>query len=186
MKVLLILCLALAGTWAAPDPRFTCAECVDEMHKFGFLVRMAEKDIQAYLEENYCPTVDDVEECMNTLARIYPNMLEAVVRHYIVDGAIHVCQTMGVCDARRYTCEECVVGLEWVEAYLEDPIMIAEMTVFLEQNACIDEWENCKEVVKEHFPPMHRMAMEKFMIPQEICNQEPVCTGVTNHPTKPF
>ena len=27
---------------------------------------------------------------------------------------------------RRYTCDECIQGLEWVEAYLEDPIMIAE------------------------------------------------------------
>merc|ERR1711953_20999 len=33
---------------------------------------------------------------------------------------------LGVCDAfrsGRYTCEECVLGLEWVENYIEDPIM---------------------------------------------------------------
>merc|ERR1711936_1285335 len=74
---------------------------------------------------------------------------------YFVDGAFHVCQTAGICEARKYTCEECVQGLFWVEAYLEDPIMIAEMT------------------------------MEKFMIPSEICNNEPVCTGETPHPTHP-
>ena len=41
----------------------------------------------------------------------------------------------------RYTCEECVQGLEWVEAYIEDPIMIAEYVVYLEQNYCLGENE---------------------------------------------
>jgi len=135
-----------------------------------------------YLQANYCPTMSDVEECENNLSKYYPYMLSSVVQHYFVDGANHVCQTMGVCDARRYTCDECVQGLEWVEAYLEDPIMIAEMTVYLGHNFCIDEWEHCKENVATHFRPMHEMVMEKFMIPTEICNQEPVCTGSTNHP----
>ena len=113
----------------------------------------------------------------------------------------------------RYTCEECVEGLNWVQMYMEDPIMIAEFTIYLEQNYCIgnrkpffgggsnlrtldtldytmqyklnsshhncqsvlmfcpDEWEYCKEGVVEYFPPMHAMAMEKFFIPTEICNQ---------------
>ena len=37
----------------------------------------------------------------------------------------------------RYTCEECVEGLNWVQMYMEDPIMIAEFTIYLEQNYCI-------------------------------------------------
>jgi hypothetical protein len=41
---------------------------------------------------------------------------------------------MGVSDARQYTCEECMEGLEWAEAYLEDPIMVAEYVVYLQQN----------------------------------------------------
>ena len=44
---------------------------------------------------------------------------------------------------------------------MEDPLMVAEYVVYLEQNFCLDEWGNCKEGVKEHFPPMHAMAMEK-------------------------
>ena len=44
---------------------------------------------------------------------------------------------------------------------MEDPLMVAEFVVYLEQNFCISEWKNCKENVKEHFPPMHAMAMEK-------------------------
>ena len=125
------------------------------------------------------------------------------MNHYFVDGAVHVCQTGGACEAAkewvgvlwlvimgvfRYTCEECVQGLEWVEAYIEDPIMVAEYTVYLEQNFCLgwltaqseidnepyqmlDDWEDCKELVVEHFAAMHMMAMEKFFIPVEICNQ---------------
>ena len=61
----------------------------------------------------------------------------------------------------RYTCEECIEGLEWVQAYLLDPVMIAEFTIYLEQNVCIEEWEGCKEEVAKYFAPMHLMAMEK-------------------------
>ena len=43
----------------------------------------------------------------------------------------------------RYTCEECVQGLEWVEAYIEDPIMIAEYVIYLEQNFCQGNFDNC-------------------------------------------
>ena len=40
--------------------------------------------------------------------------------------------------------------------------MVAEMTVYLEQNGCIDEWVGCKESVKKYFPEMHAMCMEKY------------------------
>ena len=33
----------------------------------------------------------------------------AIVNHFFVDGAVHICQTMGVCDARRWEVER-VVG----------------------------------------------------------------------------
>ena len=83
----------------------------------------------------------------------------------------------------RYTCDECIQGLEWVEAYIEDPIMIAEYVIYLEQNFCLDDWEDCKHLVVEHFANMHTMAMEKFFIPTEICMTEPVCGA--EPPTKP-
>ena len=35
----------------------------------------------------------------------------------------------------------------------------------------LDDWEDCKHLVVEHFADMHNMAMEKFFIPVEICNQ---------------
>merc|ERR1712082_90053 len=138
--------------------RFTCDECVDEMRKLGWMMNDAAEPIRDYLIANYCPTLDDGQAlCEKDLADGYVKMLTVLVFHYFVDGALHVCQTGGVCDAwsqREYTCEECVQGLEWVEQYMEDPIQVAE-----------------------YFPPMHYMAMEKFMIPQEICNSEPVCNG---------
>ena len=85
----------------------------------------------------------------------------------------------------RYTCDECIQGLEWVEMYLEDPIMIAEFRIYLEQNFCLSDWDDCKALVEEHFTGMHVMAMEKFFIPTEICMQEPVCGGSPTFPPKP-
>merc|ERR1711915_155099 len=92
---------------------------------------------------------------------------------------------------KRTLARNCIEGLQWVEAYMEDPIMIAEFTIYLEQNFCQSGWEGCKEGDARYFAPMHMMAMEKFMIPSEICNQQPVCTGETHpthhpHPTHPF
>eukprot|EP00091_Calanus_sinicus_P020227 TRINITY_DN541_c0_g1_i15.p1 TRINITY_DN541_c0_g1~~TRINITY_DN541_c0_g1_i15.p1 ORF type:complete len:189 (-),score=61.61 TRINITY_DN541_c0_g1_i15:3-569(-) len=186
MKIsLACLLLGLAFTSAAPDARFSCSECVDEMHKLGGMVKYGAKDIMDYLTANYCPTLpEDSHACEHDLSRHYIGMLYTIVNHFFVDGAVHICQTMGVCDARRYTCEECVEGLEWVEGYLEDPIMVAEYVVYLQQNFCTSDMHHCHDTVAAHFPAMHDMAMEKFFIPTEICNQEPVCTG-EDPPTKP-
>merc|ERR1712059_201565 len=188
MRSLVLLLLCLTSTLAAPDTRaLTCSECVAEMHKLRGIIRLAAKDIEAYLIENYCPTLpDDSHACEHDIALHYVQMLYTIIDHFFVDGAVHICETMGACEVRdrEYTCEECVEGLEWVKMYMEDPIMVAEYTIYLEQNFCNSGMPfNCKEVVAVHFPPMHNMAMDRFMIPQEICNQEPVC-GAT-FPPKP-
>merc|ERR1739838_907659 len=189
MKAALVLLLAVVGAMGAPDTRFRCEECVDEMHKLGGLVKYVAEDIQSYLIANYCPTLESLDDqalCEEYLAGYYAGphgMLFAIVNHFFVDGAVHICQTMGVCDARRYTCEECVEGLEWVEAYMEDPLMVSEYVVYLQQNFCTEDMYFCHQNVETHFPPMHAMAMEKFMIPIEICNTEPVCGA--DPPTKP-
>merc|ERR1739844_678228 len=102
MKAVLLLSV-LASAFAAPETRFLCSECVDEMHNLGFLVRAGAHDIRDYLAANYCPTVEanQQEFCVEKLARYYIGMLDAIVHHYFMDGAVHVCQTMGVCDAMR-------------------------------------------------------------------------------------
>ena len=75
---------------------------------------------QDYIAANYCPTLGDQQGwCEEKVSRYYVGMLVsfscyfftyssviyifclqfAIVEHYFVDGAIHVCQTGGACDA---------------------------------------------------------------------------------------
>merc|ERR1712055_129658 len=185
MKIVLFISLVLASGMAAPEARFTCQECVREMHSLGYLVMEGRHEIHDYLAEHYCPTVHDHEFCIERMSKFYIMWLEAIVMHYFVDGGVHICQTSGICDvAKQYTCEECIQGMEWVGEYIEDPIMVAEFTVYLEINVCnvVDDHEDCKDLVKHHFAPMHAMAMDKFFVPAEICGQQPVCGGPTRPP----
>merc|ERR1711879_500201 len=78
-----------------------------------------------------------------------------------------------------HTCPECVEGMEWVGAYMNDPLWIAEYVVYLEQNFCVGHNDHhCIDMVQRHFPPMHQMTMEKFFVPQEICDiYYPACGG---------
>merc|ERR1711910_2634 len=174
MKLLIITLLAAAVS-AAPDlSQMTCEECTAEMHKLGGVVKRASPYIENYLINNYCPTLpEDDHACDHDLSRHYIGMLYSVVTHYFVDGAVHICQTAGLCEAhlREYTCDECVEGLKWVAAYMSDPIFVAEMTVYLQQNFCTGDWHHCHEAIDRHFAAMHAMAMEKFLIPTEICMQ---------------
>merc|ERR1711915_598658 len=96
-----------------PEEKMMCSECVHEMHTLGGIMKLGAADIQSYLVDNYCPTVEEQELCVNYEADYYIEMLEAIVNHFFVDGATHICQVMGMCDVRRYTCEECVEGLQW-------------------------------------------------------------------------
>merc|ERR1719251_361699 len=94
-------------------------------------------------------------------------MLYMIVNHFFVDGAQHICMAMGVChpykdvlinkEPRPFTCEECVEGMSWVEAYMKDPLWVAEYTLYLEQDYCVGEKPNCIDLVYTHFPPMHSM-----------------------------
>merc|ERR1711944_72449 len=121
-------------------PSFLFSECVREMHGLAAMVKMGAIPIHDYIRDNYSPTLDSTAAqhfCEDSLSKYYVGMLFGVVEHYFVDGALHVCQTAGTCSAREYTCDECIQGLEWVEMYLEDPIMIAEFRIYLEQNFCL-------------------------------------------------
>ena len=159
----------------------------------------------------YCSTLDEshFEQCQRDLAGSYVEMLYMISHHYFNDGAIHVCEAAGICDVRsmllgdikeprpsvsflsftkihydsyfRYTCRECVEGLELVGAYIKDPLWVAEYTVYLELNFCVNRPEPCVELVKRHFPPMHNLAMDEFWLPQDLCNMQEVC-GATKPP----
>merc|ERR1712172_72221 len=58
MRVVILLSL-LAGAIAAPESRFLCSECVDEMRKLGHMVKMGAVVIHDYIRDNYCPTLGD-------------------------------------------------------------------------------------------------------------------------------
>merc|ERR1712203_178402 len=159
MSRLALLLPLIAAASAAPEQRFSCEECVREMHGLAAMVKMGAIPIHDYIRDNYCPTLDSTAAqhfCEVSLSKYYVGMLFAVVEHWFVDGALHVCQTSGTCSAREYTCDECVQGLEWVEMYLEDPIMIAEFRIYLEQNFCLSDWDDCKQLVEEHFTGITR------------------------------
>ena len=96
--------------------------------------------------------------------------------------------------------------MEWIEAYLEDPIFQvdlfrfrlqkfylvsnqAEAALFLEQHWCTPERPQCIPAIQHHFIPMHVMVMERFMVPTDICNNAfPACNPdwtTHPHPTHP-
>merc|ERR1712032_1426871 len=108
-RVALLLPL-IAAAAAAPEARFSCEECVREMHGLAAMVKMEAIPIHDYIRDNYCPTLDSTAAqhfCEDSLSKYYVGMLFAVVEHYFVDGALHVCQTSGTCSAREYTSPGC-------------------------------------------------------------------------------
>merc|ERR1719273_2803439 len=107
---------------------------------------------------------------------MFPTM--ALFFIFFMDGAQHICQAWGAChpyktagQPREFTCDECVEGMEFVEAYMRDPLWVAEYTLYPEQNFCVHDQGDmkCVDMVKTHFPPMHEIGMEAF-VPQSICD----------------
>merc|ERR1712130_408405 len=137
-----ILLVGIIMVEAGPQRQISCAECKHEIHHFGGHIHEKGEEIAQYLTENYCPSLENQHDCPHDLAQWYPHLLQAVVRHYVVDGAL----------------------------------------LWLELNWCDDEKPMCIPALQRHFVPMHVMVMEKFMIPVEICNEEPVCGGATHQP----
>ena len=82
----------------------------------------------------------------------------------------------------RFTCEECIEGLEWVGAHMTDPLWVAEYVVYLQQQWCTDP--RCHDAVATHFPAMHAMAMEQFWDATATCNQYAQVCGATKPPTE--
>merc|ERR1712179_501938 len=91
MKTIILVSFLATAALAAPEARFSCSECVDEMHKLGWMVKMGAVPIHDYVSANYCPTLGEEQGwCEEALSRYYGGMLYAVVEHYFVDGAVHV------------------------------------------------------------------------------------------------
>merc|ERR1712241_1051453 len=176
---------------ANPKEEFTCEECVTEIRKFGRNVIQNGEFIGEYLRTHWCPTQND-PNCHNNIELEYPKMLDIVVLHFFMDGAIQMCQAEGICDVksvlvpeeREFTCAECIQGLEYIEALMKDPLFIDQMVVRIEQTYCFlaDNEEQCKRDVKAYFPSMHIMAMEHFLVPVDICARTPMCGAPTRPP----
>merc|ERR1712012_339235 len=78
MRAIVLLSL-LAGAMAAPESRFLCSECVDEMHKLGHMVKMGAVYIHDYIRDTYCPTLGDHQHfCRESLFQI---LCRHAVRH---------------------------------------------------------------------------------------------------------
>merc|ERR1712156_1050243 len=122
-----VLSSLLVAVVLGQDDGIRCGECIMEMHRFGGIIHSEAHVLADYLADNYCPTIEEEhqEGCPGHLAQHYPDMLGAVVHRFISsdEGARHMCTTMGACHPkqRAFTCDECVAGMEWIEAYLEDP-----------------------------------------------------------------
>merc|ERR1712127_340886 len=99
LSTMLLLPLLFTAALASPKAE-SCKECIHEMERFGQMVHDGADAMAAYLADNYCPTIEEEhqEACPDHLA---------------------TCQAMGACQPyREYTCEECVEGMEFIEAYL--------------------------------------------------------------------
>merc|ERR1712079_356770 len=146
--VLLVAGVAVTSAEAETQAAISCQECIDEMHKLAYIIKGSAADIEEYLKGAYCPTLAAEEQ--------------------------DFCLAWGVCHPRQdmsyITCEECIEGMEWVQAYMTDPLWVAEYTLYLEQNFCIGHnHQRCVQLVQTHFPHMHAMAMEQFWIPTDLC-----------------
>merc|ERR1711868_102000 len=137
-RVALLLPLIAAAS-AAPEARFSCEECVREMHGLAAMVKMGAIPIHDYIRDNYCPTLDSTAAqhfCEDSLSKYYVGMLFAVVEHWFVDGALHVCQTAGTCDAREYTCDDCK---QLVEEHFTGMHTMAMEKFFIPTEICMQE-----------------------------------------------
>merc|ERR1711887_169109 len=82
MKVFALLFLA-AACLASPDPRqMTCDECVEEMHRMSFIVKLKAREIEQYLTANYCPTLPEYVVYLQQQWCTDPRCHDAVATHF--------------------------------------------------------------------------------------------------------
>merc|ERR1719186_2500711 len=107
------------------------------------------------------------------------------------------CEMEGVCpvketrealwmtpSVREYTCEECIQGMNYVEALMKDPLFMDMMVLRLKQSYCYlqDNEAKCQADVEEFFPSMHSAVVNHFLNPVDICAGQPACQEPTEAP----
>ena len=78
-----------------------------------------------------------------------------------------------------------MAGLDLVASYMTDPLWVAEYTLYLEETFCQGKPHQCVDLVRDHFPPMHAMTMEKFWDSEYLCQLQHQCQPPTDSPTLP-
>merc|ERR1712123_53711 len=96
MKVLALFFVLAVSCSQGARPQFTCAECIDEMHHLGWYVKTYAPYITEYLVEEFCPTTES-DDCAHHVAEHYAEMIFAIINHFVIDGATHICQLMSIC-----------------------------------------------------------------------------------------
>merc|ERR1711890_179325 len=90
----LILAVAIATTHAASfqshlsvgKEEFTCEECVRELAVFGRMCIKAGPELVEYLQIAWCPAQHT--GCDGGIQNAYPRMLDNIIIHFFLDGAI--------------------------------------------------------------------------------------------------
>merc|ERR1712165_455913 len=183
---------------------FTCQECVYELRVFSRTVFESNDDIAAYVRDHWCPAVlTNDPSCHNHIETEYPKMLDDVILHFFLDGALSWCQAEGICGVgatvdlldishkrpREYTCQECIQGMEYIERLMKDPLFVDEMVYRLKTNYCFinaADYNQCISDATAYFPSMHRMAANHYLNPVDMCNDyllDHVCAPPTEAPT---
>ncbi|XP_023343401.1 uncharacterized protein LOC111712881 [Eurytemora carolleeae] len=170
---LFIFALCLAGQAYGFE---SCEECLDVVALIGNWTHAAADNIANYLEEEYCPTVED-EECAMHVNEMYPTMLEMIAEEFIILDAVRICNHLKACDLKErnpmlkeMTCDDCKHYLEEIKHILTNKETVTEMEHWLERHFCTDDIPHCPRFVRTHFYPMHEMAIHYFLHPKDNCN----------------
>ncbi|XP_023343403.1 uncharacterized protein LOC111712883 [Eurytemora carolleeae] len=153
----------------------SCEECLETIPLIGTWIHEGADDIASWLEENYCPTVED-EECAMHVNEMYPTMLEMIAEEFIILNSVRICNHVHACDLKEtdpilkeMTCQDCDRILGDVRDMLTDRDQVQEMEHWLERHFCTEEIPHCPRFVRTHFYPMHEMAMRHFLHPHDNC-----------------
>ena len=65
----------------------SCDECLETIPLIGTWIHESAGTIASWLEENYCPTVED-EECALHVNEMYPTMLEMIAEEFIILNSV--------------------------------------------------------------------------------------------------
>merc|ERR1712001_576789 len=131
IAIALVAIMAFTTTSATP----TCEECVFAMDalvtRLTGEVSLAEQ-IQV-MADTICPQAENPEDCVTRLTAAWPEIAGLIYPRYL-DGH-GVCDAMGSCTLRDWTCEDCTDGLVKIADMFAQPTFIEDSITFLQGEA---------------------------------------------------